>query len=126
MKLSKLLDTRFKSGLQKLIAADVPLKSAFKLKGILQTVNNALKTYDEVRLDAMKKYGVKKEDGTLEVDEQQNVKFDPEQYEKFAKEMQELLDTEVEAAKVSLADLGEKVHISADELSALESILELK
>ena len=126
MKLSKLLDPRFKTGLQKLIIADIPLKGAFKLKGVLQTVNNALQTYDEVRLDAMKKYGLKKEDGTLEVDEFQNVRFDPDQYEKFTKDIQDLLDSEIETGKVTLADLGEKIHISVDELSHLEAILDLK
>ena len=126
MKLSKLLDPRFKSGLQKLIAAEIPLKSAFKLKGILLSVNNALQSYDDVRLDAIKKYGIKKEDGDLEVDENGNVKFEPEDHETFSKELQELLTTEVDVAKVAVADLGEKIHISVDELTFLEDILDLK
>jgi hypothetical protein len=126
MQLAKMLDVRFKSGLSKLIAADIPLKSAFKLKGILQAVNDALRTYDEVRLEAVKKYGLKKEDGTLEVDENQNVKFDQEKYADFAKEMEELIATEIDVAKVSISELGEKVHISVDELNFLEPILNLK
>ena len=126
MLLSKILDQRFKSGLTKLIAADIPLKSAFKLKSILQSVNDALKIYDEVRLEAIKKHGLKKEDGSLDMDDNQNVRFDPSKYEDFAKEMQDLLSTDIAVGKVSLSELGEKIQISVDELSSLEAIIELK
>lgn len=124
MKLSKILDSRFKSGLQKLIAADLPLRVAFNLKGILATVNTALKTYDEVRLEALKRYADKKEDGSIELDDNKNVKINPENYEKFANELTELVATEIEVGKIKLADLGDNVRVSVDELGALEDLLE--
>ena len=55
MKLSKLVDPQFQAVLRKLAAQEIPLRTAFKLKGIIKTGNDELAKYDEVRGDALKR-----------------------------------------------------------------------
>jgi hypothetical protein len=125
MKISQMLDARFKSGLSKLIAAEHSLASAFKLRNILTSVNAALKNYDEARLEAVQKWANKNADGSFETDANGNVKFEPANYEKFAKELADFVATEVEVGKIKAEHLSAEIKISAEELGALEHVIEL-
>jgi len=127
MKLETLLDDTFKSGLTKLAKASLPLRSAFKLKGIINTLEAELKKYEEVRQAALQKYGKLKEDGSYEVDEAQKVLFKTEEDAKaFFVEHEELAKTEIEVAKLKMAELGDNVvNVTVEELAKLEAILDL-
>jgi hypothetical protein len=123
MKLRRLVDPQFQVALRKLAAQEVGLRSAFKLKGTLKRVTEALTTYDEVRSEALKRLGKTKEDGTLDVDATGNVQLESENLEAFTKEMNTLLDTDVEIGTLRGAELGDRVTLSTSELLSLEDLV---
>lgn len=123
MKLVRLTDSRFHVALAKLAAQPMPLRAAFKLKGINAKVKDEAQKFEEVRQSALERYGKKGEDGKLALNEDQTVQFEPGQLQAFAKELSELGDTEVEVGTLSLAELGEKVILSTDDVMSLEGIL---
>lgn len=122
MKLSNLVNPAFKSALTKLNQQQLPLKTAFKLKGIINSVDVELKKYDEIRQAALTQYGKKNEDGSLTADENGNVSL--EDAESFVKQLNELLSLDIELPKVTLAELGENVTMSSEELFLLDFISE--
>lgn len=126
MKLETLMDVQFKSGLNKLVNAALPLKTAFKLKGIIAEIEIELKKYDEVRQAALRKYGQLKEDGSFVEDEAKNVIFKTDEDAKsFFKEHAELVSVDITIAKLKLSELGETaLNVSVAELEKLEHILE--
>lgn len=131
MKLSDLIDLQFKSGLAKLSAASLPLRTAFQLKGLVNAVEAELKKYEDVRQSALQEFGKVKEDGTYEVQEGTNaVLFKSEEAAKaFWAQHAELANTEVTSInklKLDLEQIADKVqNISAEELKKLELVLDL-
>jgi hypothetical protein len=124
MKLSNLIDPRFKQAMTSLNQQQLPLKTAFKLKGIINSVDVELKKYEEVRQAALSKYGKKKEDGSLDADENGNIPLEGESAEGFVKELNELLTLEIELPSVSASELGSSVTMSSGELFLLDFITE--
>jgi hypothetical protein len=128
MTLGTLLDVRFKAALGKLQSANLPLKVAFKLRGVVKAIEKELATYEETRQAALQKYGQKGEDGKLltNEDEIKSVKFESEEmFKKFLEELGELSKVEVEIPKIAVADIENAVHLSADDLAQLENLLHL-
>jgi hypothetical protein len=123
MKLSKLVDPSFQAALRKLASQDVPLRSAFKLKGMIKQVNDALAKYDEVRTDALKRYGDKDEKGELVLDENRSVKLSEDNAQNFVKELNELLNDGVEISNLKIAELGDKAALTTSELMLLEDVI---
>lgn len=124
MKLSKLVDPQFQVALRKLASQEVPLRSAFKLKGMIKQVNEALTKYDEVRTDALKRYGDKDDDGGLLLDEGgKNVKLSENNAQAFVKELNDLLNDEVDIGSLKISDLGDNLSLSTTELILLEDII---
>lgn len=124
MKLARLIDIKFQSALVKLSKQDVPLSVAFKLKGINKVVNEELNKYEEVRKEALHKHGKKKEDGSLDLDDNNNVKFEGNSLITFASEINELVSVEVNMASIKIADLGNNITMSMEDLLALEGLIE--
>jgi hypothetical protein len=125
MKLSKLVNPEFQVALRKLATQEVPLRTAFKLKGMIKQVNEALAKYDEVRTDALKRYGDKDDKGELVLDEGgKNVKLSEDSAQGFVKELNDLLNDEIEIGGVKVADLGENCSLSTTELMLLEDIIQ--
>lgn len=123
MKLGKLQDDRFGSALTKLIAQPLPLRAAFKLKGISAKVREEVKKFEDVRQEALKKFGKKDDNGELVLNANKSVAFTNENLELFANELNELADTDVEVGTISMAELGDKLTISAEDLFALDGIV---
>lgn len=123
MKLGRLIDGRFQIALAKLITQPMPLRAAFKLKGINAKVQAETQKYEEVRQAALKRYGDKDEKGELLLNEDQTVKFSSDNFQAFATELNELSDTDVEVGAISITELGEKVQLTGDEVIALDSLL---
>ena len=73
MKLSKIVDPQFQGAVKKLAAQELPLRTAFTLRGVIKSLNDELSKYDEVRNEALQKLGEKKEDGSLNIDERGSV-----------------------------------------------------
>jgi hypothetical protein len=123
MKLAKLVDPQFQTALKKLAAEELPLRTAFSLRGIIKQANDELAKYDEVRAEALKRFGDKKEDGSLDIDEKGTVKLSEDNMKQFVEQLNQLLITEVSFATVKVADLGTKVNLSANDLIILDTLI---
>ena len=123
MKLAKLIDQRLHIALMKLIMEPLPLKAAFKLKGITKKINEECNKYDEVRNEALNRLGDKAEDGALRIDERGNVQLSDDNLNKLTNEINSLLEVEVEIPTISIAELGESVKLSVADLEFLEGII---
>lgn len=124
MKLAKIIDPRFTNSFKKLTAEALPLKTAFKLKDTAKKIEEAFTKYEELRKVAINKYGKKDDKDTLVMDENGNVEFADDQMELFIKELQELVNVEVEVAKIKIDDLGDGLKLSAEELMFLEDLFD--
>lgn len=123
MKLARLSDARLHAVLRKLSSAPLPLRIAFKLKGVQSKVDEELGKYEEVRKSALEKFGKKGEDGKVLIKPDGNVEFDQDQLREFVAQMNELGQTEVEIPTLKVDDLGDRVQLSVDELTQLDGIL---
>lgn len=123
MKLSQLNNPVFQGTMKKLMGEPLPLKVAFKLKGISQKIDGEVQKYDEVRLAALKRFGNKKADGSLDTNEDGSVKLERDNLKQFATELQELLDSEVEVGSVRVDELGELIKLSVNELIVLDGVI---
>ena len=123
MKLGKIVDPGYQSVLRKLASQDIPLKTAFKLKGMIKIGNEELVKYEEVRSEALKRLGDKKEDGSLVIDEKGTVKLAEENMEKFVAELNALLVTEINVGSVKLSELGDKVALTTQDLFTLDDLI---
>lgn len=123
MKLAKLTDLRLHSALRKLSAMPMPLRVAFKLKGIQVKVDEELKKFEEVRRSAIEKFGKRDDKGELVTKENGSVDFEVEQLRAFAAELNDLGQMDVDLPSVNINDLGDKVELSTDELLLLDGLI---
>lgn len=100
----------------------LPVKLAFKLRGIVKKIAEETDKYDTVRKDLIEKYGKKDENGKLLVAEDQ-VQFDQDGMKGFVSEINELLTVDVELATINIGDLSEAVSLSTEDLIVLEGLL---
>lgn len=122
MKLAMLTDARFHAALAKLTAQPVPLRVAFKLKGVLAKVNEELRKYEECRQDALERLGKKGEDGKLVLSADNSVQFEKGGLERFSKELTDLGNMEVELPTVKLEEVGD-IQLTAEEVYLLDGVL---
>jgi hypothetical protein len=94
-KMRELIDSR--PALQNLITQPLPATTAFRLARLVQALNPELEAYEVTRKKLCEQHG------TLDT-ESNTYKFEPAAQAVFAKEMDALLDSEVEIA-------GEKVRL---------------
>lgn len=123
MKLGTLIDNRFHEALNKLSQQSLPLKTVFKLKGISKAVRDEYAKYEEVRQEALKKHGLKNEDGSLKLNENNQVQFDSEGMKAFALEIQELAAIDVTLPSVKLSELGDSVNLTLTEVNLLDGVI---
>lgn len=123
MKLAKIVDEKFYIALEKLSVDALPLRTAFRLKGIMNIAKEESRKYEEVRKQALMKYGKKKEDGELVLDEKSCVQFDPEGLQAFATELNELGGLEIEVPKIKLSELGDNIIVTVEDLEALDGVI---
>lgn len=123
MKLARLTDARFHAALRKLSAQPVPLRVAFKLKGITAKIDEELKKFEACRQEALEKFGKKDESGKLVTKADNSVEFEPGQLQAFASELNDLGQTDLEIPTVSLSELGDRAELTVDELILLDSIV---
>lgn len=123
MKLAKLVDPQYQTTLRKLAAQDIPLRTAFKLRGIIKSGNDELTKYEEVRADALKRFGSKREDGSLDADEKGTVNLSEDNMKLFVAELNALLVTDVSIGTIKLDELGDKCNINTTELLILDDLI---
>jgi hypothetical protein len=123
MKLGTLVNPNFQSAFRKLSGQELPLRAAFFIKGVSKQVQEEINKYDTSRMEALKRFGKTKEDGSLETDEKGNVSLSDENMKSFVSELQTLLDIEVPVSSIKIGDLGSKVQLTPAEAAALEDLL---
>lgn len=123
MKLARLIDPNFHSALDKLAAESLPLKLAFRLKGIVKTVREQFANYEEVRKAALTRHGRKNEDGSFVMDEHNNVLFEQDKLAEFAKEINELVNMDIELPTISVSELGDKISLNLQEIEMLDGLI---
>lgn len=123
MKLARIADDRFHLAVAKLSTEPLPLRTAFKLKGISKAVREEYSKYEEVRQGSLKKYGLKNEDGSLKTDERQNVLFDAEGMKAFTTELAELTSIDIQLPTVKISELGDKVNLTLAEVELLDGVI---
>ena len=74
----------------------LPVKASYAIAKNIKKIEKEIEVYNEERAKLLDKYGEKDEDGNLVVSEEQNIKIVPENVEKWNKDLNELLDIEVE------------------------------
>lgn len=123
MKIGKLVEPEFKKTLKKLSKEKIPVKAAFKLKGILLKVEDEAAKYEELRLEYLSKYADKDAKGDMIMNELGNAQITPENLAQFYKDMNELKEVEVDLESLSVSELGDKAEMSADDLIVLSGIV---
>lgn len=111
--------------LQKLAQQNFKAKLALSIARLLKAVEVEIQTFNTTRIDLIKKYGTKDENGELITNDEGNCIIDPESIEIFNKEFSDLLNTEIEinANKINV-DLLEERDFTPSEIATLEPFLE--
>jgi len=123
MKLAKLIDQRLHATLQKLSSEPLPLRTAFKLKGIIKITREEFDKYEEVRKEALQRHGQKNEDGSLKVNDAGSVIFSDDGIKAFVAELNDLALVDINLPTIGLAELGEKISLSVEDLDLLDGII---
>jgi hypothetical protein len=112
-------------GLRELGQKTLKARPAYSVAKILKAAEAEMTSFNDTRMNLIKKYGEKKEDGELNTDENGNVRIAPESLADFNKELQELLDTQVEinANKIRIEDIGD-VEFTPAEMAQLDDFIE--
>jgi len=123
MKLSKIINPKFKDVLRKLVTEEMPIKTALKLKKISLTVEKSLTDYETVRLATIKKHAELDETGEPKSEEGNAVFSSVEARLAFGQELSEVLDLDIDVENLSIEELGDKVSISVVDLIILDDII---
>lgn len=123
MKLAILINQNFRNGVVALAKQKLPLRTGFKLKGIIKRINEEYQRYEDCRIEAVKRFADKDEAGEPMFDENGNAKISQENLELFVKEIQELANTEVEVPTLTLEELGTDASLTVEEIMNLEGLV---
>lgn len=125
VKISELIDNT--EVLQKLSRTSLKAKTAWQVARILKAADKEVQEFNETRMNLIKKYGEKDESNELITDESGNCKIVPEHLVDFTKELNELVNTEVEinANKVTINDL-ENIDFTPGDMVQLESFIDFE
>lgn len=113
--------------LQKIAQKDFKAKLAWSIARILKSAEVEIQSFNDTRMNLIKKYGEKDEKGELITDEKNNCKIMPENTETFTEELNELINTEVEinANKINF-NLFENIDFTPSDMAALEPFIEFE
>jgi len=123
MKLATIVSPVTKEALMRLLASNIPITAAWKLKKIVTEFDKNIHQYEEQRNDLVKKYATKNDDGSFVEGENGQINVDPKQMDSFVKDHLELLSVEVELPTVTIASLGDKLEVKTVDLFALDGIV---
>ena len=114
-------------GLKGLSQKSLKARTAFAIGKILKAADAEIGSFNEARMELIKKYGDKDENGELKTEENGNIRISPDNMISFTTELKELLDTTVEinANKIKMDDIGE-VEFTPSEMAQLEEFIEFE
>jgi len=92
---------------------------------LLKAADKEIQEFNDIRVKVVNQYGDKDENGELITDENGNCHIAPEHINEFNKELNDLLNTEIEinANMLSLSDL-EELEFTPSDLALLEPFIE--
>lgn len=122
MKLARIVDPKFQETLRKLNQERLSLKVAFKLKGISKKVDDELNKYNELRITVLEKFGDRDENGNLVLLEDGSVQL-LKNTDNFVKELNDLLNLEIELDTIDINSLDNDLKMSVEELMYLDGLL---
>ena len=119
VKISDLLNST--EALQKLANKELKAKLAWTISRLLKAAEAEIQNFNDTRMNLIRKYGEKDENGELITDEGGNCKIIAETVEDFNKELNELINTEIEinANKINIG-LLENIDFTPAEMAILE------
>lgn len=111
--------------LQKLASTELKAKLAWQVGRLLKAADTEIQSFNETRMNLIKKYGEKDENGELITDDKGNCKIITEGLDAFTNELNELIETEVEinANKINIDSLGDREFTPA-EMSQIEIFID--
>lgn len=110
--------------LQKLSHQPLPGRAAFQIGRLLKKLEEVLASYNEVRVKLIEKYAKKNEDGTFEVNDNNEYQFTAENMQAYVSEINNVIadEVEVEARPINFKDI-ENLEFTAAEMTFLEPFL---
>ena len=124
VKINDLLNST--EALQKLAGTELKAKLSWQVSRILKAADAEIQSFNETRMNLIKKYGEKDENGELITDEQGNCKIVPDGIESFTNELNELIKSEVEinANKLDINLFGD-IDFTPSDMAALEPFIDM-
>lgn len=123
LNLGKVSSTTFTAAMQALLAEKLPIRTAFKVKTLVNTFNEELKKFSELRKAIIERHCKKQDDGTPVLDEEQNYSFEPEAVKALTSEMNELSTIELEFNAIKIDELGH-ISLTTQQLFDLGDVLD--
>ena len=111
--------------LQKLSQKELKAKLAWQVSKLLKAADKELQEFNEARMNLIKKYGEKDENGELITDDKGNCKIPEEVTVDFSNELNDLVEAEIEinANKIKIDDL-ENIDFTPNEMNILEVFID--
>ena len=111
--------------LQRLSKTDLKARLSWQVARLLKAADEEIQSFNETRMNLVKKYGEKDENGELITDDQGNCKIPNESTLEFSNQLNELINTEVEinANKIKIADI-ENLDFTPAEMNMLEPFVD--
>ena len=99
-------------------------RAAFRVARLLRELEKEFTLFNEKRMDLIKEYAQKNENGEMKSDENGNVTLDQDRLNEFYQSLDELLnaDVEINAEKIDSEDLGD-IEITPAQIINLEAFI---
>ena len=112
--------------LQKLSQKDFKAKLAWSIARLLKAAEKEIQEFNDTRMNLIRKYGEKDENGELITDDKGNCKIDNSVLNEFSNELNDLMNTEVEinANKIDI-ELLENLEFTPSDMAILEPFVEM-
>ena len=112
--------------LQKLSQKDFKAKLAWQISRLLKAAETEIQSFNEARMNLIRKYGEKDESDELVTDEKGNCKIDNSVLNEFTSELNDLMNTEVEinASKIKIEQL-ENLDFTPSDMAILEPYMDM-
>jgi hypothetical protein len=113
--------------LQKLSQEKFKAKLAWSIARLLKAAEAEIQQFNETRMNLIRKYGEKDEQGELITDEKGNCKIITESLEQFSNELNELINTEVEINANPLdIELLDDLDFTPSDMAVLEPFMNME
>lgn len=125
VKISELIDSI--STLQKLAQKDFKAKLAWSIARLLKAAEAEIQSFNDTRMDLIRKYGEKDDNGELITDEKGNCTLVKDKVQDFNAELNELLASEIEInANPINIEMLEDLDFTPADMSVLEPFVEFE